>query len=83
MPRQIWMHEVYVAAKASIDDGERYCGRARLNRWYDDEMTVWMAADSLASFVKLGKREEAAEHRAGELGRVLRDSIKRSRPTRR
>lgn len=57
-PRHIWMHSVFTVAQVSMVDVEAYCGRARLNRWYDAGEPVWMAADSLRSFVNDGKRHD-------------------------
>lgn len=69
------MFEVYELAKVSHDDGERY--RERLNRWYSDEMPVWMAAQSLQDFVKLAKRAERGDQIVPRPGAVLRGQLRK------
>jgi len=78
-PRHIWMHEVYELAMVSNDDGLRYCGRERLNRWYQDEMPVWMAAQSLKDFVMLGKKAERTERMSPRPGDIIRSTLRKGR----
>lgn len=73
MPFHFWLHDVVMAA---IAKGAKNAGEAsrwedmrpRLQRWYQDGMAVWMAADSLAFVAKERPRQEMIHARAeGEL----------------
>lgn len=71
-PCIIWMHEVVTLAGVQVEQMEQYCGRDRLLRWYGDEMPVWMAADSLRSFVLIGSRNDRAEREVNFLASQLK-----------
>ena len=76
-PRHIWMHSVYDLAKVKVEDGEEFCGRERLNRWYEDDMPVWMAADSLRAFVNVGKRHAKADKEVNYLRTAAKPKARR------
>lgn len=78
-PRHIWMSAVLEMAHVSREDADRYVTRARLNRWYSDEMAVWIAASSVREFVKLGKAEERRDRAEPRPGDIIRASLRRPR----
>lgn len=54
-PLQIWLHEVVMTAKVSVDQLAPF--RDMVIRWYHAGEPVWMAADSLR--IAVGERENA------------------------
>ena len=72
MPWHLWQDAVLEMADVSHADMSTYVGRARLSRWYGDEMPVWIAAGSVRDFVKLGKAAERQDRAEPSLRRILR-----------
>jgi len=61
MPYAMWKNDVITKAHVAEEDAHEYVGRERLERWYRDEMPVWMAAESVLSMVTIGKRHAKAD----------------------
>jgi hypothetical protein len=72
MPWPIWQDAVLEMADVSMADMRTYVGRARVSRWYADDMAVWLAAGSVRDFVKLGKNAERLDRNEPSLRRILR-----------
>lgn len=65
--------EIVARSLAGCEAGEidRTVTRARLARWYDDGMTVAMAAGSVASWVRAARPRRRADEEAAALRRRL------------
>lgn len=61
-------------AQVSMEDAEAFCGRARIGSWYSAGEPVWMAADSLKSFVRDGKRHERIDREVAYLAGKMKVS---------
>lgn len=62
-----WIAAVLEIARVSDDDATAIVGRDRLHHWWLDGMTAAMAADSVASWVKLAKPQLRADAEADSL----------------
>lgn len=71
-PWHLWQDAVLEMADASHADMSKYVGRARLSRWFADNMPVWLAAGSVRDFIKLGKAAERQDRNEPSLRRILR-----------
>lgn len=63
----MWKSAVLEAAHVSEEDAHRHCGRKRLEMMFDAGEPVWMAAEAVKIFVKVGKRESKADREASYL----------------
>jgi hypothetical protein len=77
MPCHQWVSAVVDVAKVSVADMEAYCTRARMHMMFNAGEPVWMAADALKTWVRIGKRADRADSEVDGLRRAVRASMRR------
>lgn len=74
-----WVAAVVGIAGASMDDVMRVVGLDRLHRWWSDGMTAGMAADSLATWLKIARVGERADREDRQLRARIADAVRAAR----
>lgn len=55
-PWHIWSDAVYAIAGVSIEEGQKYATRERVQRMFQAGEPAWMAADTVFAFVEGGRK---------------------------
>ena len=74
-PRHIWIDQVVGVASVTIEEMETYVTRERINRYYNDGMPVWMAADTVRFFVREGRKHDRADMEIDGLRAYIRTTF--------